>query len=95
MVAYSGADGIAKARTLHPEVVLCDIGMPEMDGYEVARALRREPALASTLLVALTGYAQPSDIRSAHEAGFDRHLAKPPDLKLLDRLIAEATPKPL
>ncbi len=68
--------------------MLCDIGLPGMDGYEVARRLRADPALASCLLVALSGYALPDDVARATAAGFDRHLAKPPSLEALDDLLA-------
>jgi CheY-like chemotaxis protein len=77
-VAATGREGIALARELRPDVVLCDIGLPDVDGYEVARALRGDAALRTTRLVALTGYAQPEDRRRAAEAGFDRHITKPP-----------------
>ncbi|MHB8876542.1 MAG: ATP-binding response regulator, partial [Myxococcaceae bacterium] len=88
-VAHDGLEGLAKARELFPQIILCDIGLPVMDGYALARALRRDASLSSTFLVALTGYARPEDVRRAHEAGFDRHLAKPPALETLDRVIAE------
>jgi CheY-like chemotaxis protein len=55
-VAYTGPQGLAKARTYHPDVALCDIGLPGMDGYDVARAIRADEALQSTFLVAVTGY---------------------------------------
>jgi PAS domain S-box-containing protein len=90
-VAHDGAEGIARAHEFGPDVVLCDIGLPGIDGYDVARALRRDPFVASAVLVALTGYAQPEDRQRAREAGFDAHLAKPPDLPALNRLLA-ATP---
>ena len=86
-MAYNGPSGIDKARELRPEVVLCDIGLPGMDGYEVAQALRADPALAASFLVALTGYALPDDLRRAADAGFVRHLAKPPSLETLERLL--------
>ena len=82
-VARDGASGIALARELGPDVVLCDIGLPDLDGYEVARTLRRDDALKGARLVALTGYAQPDDQRRARDAGFDAHLGKPPDLERL------------
>ncbi|HSP81967.1 MAG TPA: response regulator, partial [Myxococcaceae bacterium] len=88
-VAHSGSEGLARARELSPEVILCDIGLPGMDGYEVARALRADPALRSVGLVALTGYASPDDQRRAREAGFQLHLAKPPDLDVLERVVDE------
>ncbi len=89
-VAYDGKEGLAKAREFRPEVVLCDIGLPEVDGFEVARALRQDSTLSAAFLVALTGYARTEDVRRAQLAGFDRHMAKPPDLEALERLIAEA-----
>ncbi|WP_242342331.1 ATP-binding protein [Anaeromyxobacter terrae] len=89
-VAHDGAAGVERARALRPEVVLCDIGLPVMNGYEVARALRADPALSSTFLVAVTGYALPEDRRLAAEAGFSRHLAKPVSLETLEQLLATA-----
>ena len=71
-----------------PDVVLCDIGLPGMNGHEVARAIRADRTLRSVYLVALTGYALPGTSAKAKEAGFDGHLAKPPNLEVLDRLIA-------
>jgi len=85
LVAYDGPDGIEKARRFGPDVVLCDIGLPGMDGYEVARAIRADPRLRHVRLVALTGYARPDDVRKAKEAGFDAHVPKPPDIDLLER----------
>jgi CheY-like chemotaxis protein len=70
-------------------VVLCDLGLPAMSGYEVAQALRAEPALRGVRLVALSGYALPEDVQRALSAGFDRHMAKPPDLDALQALVAE------
>jgi len=86
--ARDGSTGIASAHELRPDVVLCDIGLPDMDGYEVARRLRADEALHSTRLYALSGYAQPEDKRRAKEAGFDAHLPKPPPLDELNRLLA-------
>ena len=88
-VAYNGPEGIAKARAFRPEVVLCDIGLPGMDGYEIARAFRADAALKHVFLVVLSGYALPEDLQRASEAGFDRHLAKPPSLEKLEALLAE------
>jgi len=89
-VAYNGPEGIDKARQSHPEVVLCDIGLPGMDGYEVARAFRDDEVLRGTYLVALSGYALPEDLQRAAEAGFDKHLAKPPSMEKLEEVLAEA-----
>jgi PAS domain S-box-containing protein len=90
-VAHSGGDGIEQARRFRPEVVLCDIGLPKMDGYEVARAMRADPELTHLYLVALTGYALPEDIQRAEAAGFNRHLPKPPTDESLQRALAEAS----
>ncbi|MBI5489715.1 MAG: response regulator [Deltaproteobacteria bacterium] len=87
-IALDGPGGIAKARSFRPDAVLCDIGLPGMDGYEVARAMRAEPDLHGVLLVALTGYAGVEDAARALESGFDCHLAKPPDMAVIDRLLA-------
>ncbi len=76
-VAADGTAGLDKARAFRPHLVLCDIGLPVMDGYEVARHLRGEDTGAAALLVALTGYASEVDKARCVAAGFDRHLAKP------------------
>lgn len=89
-VAYDGREGIEKARAYHPDVVLCDIGLPIVDGYEVARALRADPSLSSTYLVALTGYALLEDTRRAFSAGFNRHLAKPSAIEKIQEIVSLA-----
>jgi len=89
-VAHDGPKGIERARELTPEVVLCDIGLPDMDGYAVAKALRREPGLRDTVLVALTGYALPEDQRRAAEAGFDAHLTKPATVEGVQEVMGRA-----
>jgi two-component system CheB/CheR fusion protein len=91
-VAHDGPQGVERARALVPEVVLCDIGLPSMDGYAVAKALRREPRLRDTLLVALTGYALPEDQRRALEAGFDAHLTKPATVEGVEEVMHRAGP---
>ena len=70
-----------------PDVAVIDIGLPGMDGYQVARRLRGSPAGAAMRLIALTGYGQPHDRRAAFEAGFDFHLVKPLDPDELRRLV--------
>jgi CheY-like chemotaxis protein len=93
-VAADGAAGLALARTFRPDVVVCDIGLPgELDGYAVAGAMRADAALARTYLVALTGYASADHQRRAREAGFDRHLAKPPSLEVLEKVLAGLRPR--
>ena len=89
-VAHDGREGVALALAFLPEVVLCDIGLPQMDGYQVARALRAEGHCQDALLVALSGYALPEDQQRAVDAGFDRHLAKPPSLEMLKEILAHA-----
>jgi len=89
-VATSGTSGIAKARELKPAVILCDIGLPDVDGYEVARTIRADEALRSTRLIAVSGYAQPEDRQRAARAGFDMHISKPPSMDVL--LAAVASP---
>jgi signal transduction histidine kinase len=82
-VAYSGPDGVETAERWQPDVVLCDIGLPGLDGYGVAGKLRQNPSTANALLVAVTGYGQNEDRYRSHEAGFDRHLVKPVDPEVL------------
>jgi two-component system CheB/CheR fusion protein len=88
-VAHSGPEGIERARSFRPDVVLCDIGLPGMDGYDVARAFQQDPALQPIFLVALSGYALPEDLERAADAGFPRHLTKPPSVDALERLLSE------
>lgn len=90
VTAHDGPDGMQRARVLRPDVVLCDIGLPGMDGYAVGRAMRAAPELRSTTLVALTGYAGPDDVERAKAAGYNAHLAKPPDMDALEQLLARA-----
>ncbi len=79
MVAYSGPDGVQAAKQYQPDVVLCDIGLPGLDGYGVARQLRDSSATAKARLIAVTAYGQDEDRRRSYEAGFERHLIKPVD----------------
>jgi signal transduction histidine kinase/ActR/RegA family two-component response regulator len=86
--AGNGMDGVAAAQRGRPDVVLCDIGLPDIDGMEVARRLRSSDALSGTRLIALTGYGQAEDVRQAVAAGFDAHLTKPVNLDQLMALLA-------
>ena len=92
-VATDGAAALASAHEWHPDVILLDIGMPVMDGHEVARRLRRDPALARIHLIAVTGYGREMDQRQSREVGFDLHLTKPVELEVLQRAIA-SSPQP-
>jgi len=87
-VAHDGAAALGAVPEARPEVVLLDIGLPGMDGYEVASRLRATPGLAGLRLIAVTGYGQESDRRRARLAGFDHHLVKPVDLDRLRALLA-------
>ena len=94
-LAYSGPEGIRAAETYLPDVIICDIGLPGLDGYGVAAAVRRNPSTAAVRLVALTGYGQEEDQRRAREAGFDEHLTKPADPSVLEMVLSRfdrATP---
>jgi CheY-like chemotaxis protein len=82
-VATDGASGLQAAETHRPEIVLLDIGLPEMNGYDVARRIREQPWGGQMALVALTGWGQDEDRRLAKEAGFDYHLVKPVDPQVL------------
>jgi PAS domain S-box-containing protein len=86
---FGGAAALAAGAELRPDVVLLDLGMPGMDGFETAQRLRHEPWGAGVVLIALTGWGQEQDRRRTHEAGFDHHLVKPTDLRQLERLLAE------
>ena len=87
-VAHDGEGALARAAEWRPEVVLLDIGLPDLDGYEVARRIRAEPWGREPLLIALTGWGQENDKRLAREAGFDHHLTKPLDETALRALLA-------
>lgn len=89
-VALDGPDGLAQARETHPDVVLLDLGLPGMDGYQVAQELRANPWGADALIVALTGYGQPSDVERTLTSGFDHHLLKPVRIDRLRELLDAA-----
>ena len=86
--AYDGQEACQAAATFRPDVALLDIGMPRLNGYETARRLRQEPWGRDILLVAITGWGQDEDRRRSMEAGFDQHLLKPVDPKVLLHLLA-------
>lgn len=84
---YDGPSAIERVRADHPEIVLLDIGLPDMDGYQVGRVIRQDRAFDDVLIVALTGYGQEEDRRRSREAGFDEHLVKPPAVEEIERLL--------
>jgi CheY-like chemotaxis protein len=92
--AYDGQDGLEIARQWRPDIILLDIGLPRLDGYELARCLRGEFGLQQPVLVATTGYGKDEDRRMSQEAGFDAHLVKPVDLEELRQIMAGLTAGP-
>lgn len=93
-VVHDGPAAIAAAQQSRPGVVLLDIGLPRLDGYQVARALRTELGLVDSKIIAMTGYGQDEDRRRSREAGFDLHLVKPVDLDQLEAILAEPSGQP-
>lgn len=93
VVATSGNEGLQVALVEKPDVVLCDIGLPGMDGHQVAQTLRQRPEFRQTRMIAITGYGQESDKQQARDAGFDTHLTKPVELaRLREELEAKRKP---
>ena len=88
-VTYSGADAVRAADEFAPDIVLCDLGLPGMDGYEVARQLRARPAHGSTTLVAVTGWGSDGDKRKSSDAGFNHHLVKPIDFDEVETILSQ------
>jgi CheY-like chemotaxis protein len=82
-IAFTGQDGLRAAKRMKPDVVLCDIGLPDSNGFVVASALREDPDTCAARLIAVTAYGQDEDRRRAREAGFDLHLVKPVDPAVL------------
>lgn len=93
-VASDGPSGLDAARRLTPDAIVLDLGLPGFDGYELARLVRAEPALAGTLLVSLSGWAGRDDRARAADAGIDHHLVKPAGAARIAELLATATPRP-
>lgn len=86
--AHDGLGAIKAALDYVPEVVLLDIGLPIVDGFQVARRIRQEPTLRNVVLVALTGYGQESDKQRSREAGFNHHLVKPVDIAEIESILS-------
>jgi two-component system CheB/CheR fusion protein len=89
--AYDGREALAAAARYRPDAVFLDIGLPGMDGYELAERLRQQPESAGTVLVAITGYGQDEDRRRSREAGIDHHLVKPVAPETLQKLLESLT----
>jgi two-component system, OmpR family, response regulator len=88
-VMHDGPSALAMVDDFAPEVVILDIGLPGMNGFEVARELRTRAVTKTALLIALTGYGADSDRQQAHDAGFDHHLVKPVSFTAVEAVIAE------
>ena len=86
-MAHTGQEAMEKARLMKPEVVFRDIGLPDVDGYEVCREMRREEWGASAAIVAVTGRDDPADISRSALAGFDRHVVKPMEFSVLREIL--------
>jgi CheY-like chemotaxis protein len=93
-VAHTGPTGLQAALDFRPDVVLLDIGLPELDGWKVAKRIRQEPHLHDIVLVAMTGYGLNTDQRRSQKAGFDHHLVKPVDFGELRHILAAASEMP-
>jgi CheY-like chemotaxis protein len=89
-IAYDGKSALDAASVDPPDVVLLDLGLPKMDGYEVAGQLRRLPRMETALLVAISGYGRESDVQRCKAAGIDCHFLKPVDLEELQKVLAKA-----
>ena len=92
--AYDGLEAVEAAATFRPDVILLDIGLPKLNGYEACRKIREQPWSKDIVIVALTGWGQDEDRRKSKEAGFDGHLVKPVDHAVLTKLLAELQPTP-
>jgi CheY-like chemotaxis protein len=88
-VVYDGEQALATAKSFHPDAVLLDIGLPRMDGFELASQLRRLPGLTKTLLVAITSYGRESDIQRGKEVGIDLHFLKPVDPSEVQKVLSK------
>lgn len=94
LLAHNGPDALEKAHAYRPEAVVLDIGLPGMDGFQVARALRQDPSCASAVIIAVTGYGQAEDRIQSLDAGFDHHLVKPVNWQELNQLLTRDTIAP-
>ncbi len=92
-VAHDGAEAVALAAQFRPDTILLDIGMPKLNGYDACARIRAEPWAAGTHIVALTGWGQQEDKERSHAAGFDRHLVKPVEPAMLEKLLCELPPR--
>jgi len=87
--ASSGIEGILKAKEFDPDVIICDIGLPGMNGYEIAESIRRDIDLKDIYLIALSGYAGDGALNCSRKAGFNMHLCKPVDISTIEKVLTE------
>jgi DNA-binding response OmpR family regulator len=87
-VAHSGREGVEAARRFQPEVILCDIGLPEFDGYKVVGQIRQQPGLKRVYIIGVSGYGHEQDKVRAWQAGFNAYLVKPLNMRELETLLA-------
>jgi two-component system CheB/CheR fusion protein len=90
-VAHTGQSGIEAIRSKQPKLVVCDLGLPDIPGIEVCRAVRAFPPANQPVMVALTGWGRPEDLRQTKEAGFDHHLVKPVAPEALQALLTKVS----
>jgi CheY-like chemotaxis protein len=88
LIVHDGLEAVAAAKSFRPDAALLDIGMPRLNGYEVARRIRCDPACGSMKLIAMTGWGQEEDKRRAMEAGFDHHLTKPMEISAIEQILS-------
>jgi CheY-like chemotaxis protein len=86
-IVYNGEDGVKLARQIKPDVIICDIGLPGMNGYDIAESIRNDNEMKDIKLIALTGYAGEEDVKRVIEAGFSQHLSKPVDFATLQAVL--------
>ena len=92
-MAHDGGEAVELAEAFRPDLVLLDIGLPKLNGYDACRRIRQEPWGQGIVIVAATGWGQEEDRRRSHEAGFDHHMVKPVDLAALSKLLASLAPE--
>jgi CheY-like chemotaxis protein len=88
-IVHDGVEAIEKATTFGPDIILLDLGMPQLNGYEACARIREQPSNKGTLIVALTGWTQDDKKQRSQQAGFDFHLIKPVELPALEKLLRE------
>jgi len=93
-MAHTGPTALEAALDYRPNVVLLDISLPEMDGYEVAKRIRQQPVLHNVVLVAMTGYGRDADRQRSQEVGFNAHLVKPVDFDKVQEILATVSELP-